>query len=194
MLGNGKRLRGTHTHMADLIADLPFRVIDSRGHEFYANAVGERRSDGEWEGWLEYVPLDDTDVLVTQTETTQSNRAALQRWAEALTDTYVEGAFSRAVAATSDALLTRLVARRAEMAAAVRAKVDLPDPFQLFALGAERMRARLNALPRSTLLEIITAFELNPAGKSLVWLDDRQLVTFIVTATEVQLRQGRRVT
>ena len=179
--------------MADLIADLPFRVIDSRGHEFYANAVGERRSDGEWEGWLEYVPLDDTDVLVTQTETTQSNRAALQRWAEALTDTYVEGAFSRAVAATSDALLTRLVARRAEMAAAVRAKVDLPDPFQLFALGAERMRARLNALPRSTLLEIITAFELNPAGKSLVWLNDRQLVTFIVTATEVQLRQGRRV-
>ena len=180
--------------MSDLIADLPFQVIDRQGHEFYVSAVGEPRSDGEWEGWLEYVPLDDSDVLVTRTETTQSSRAALERWAETLTRTYVEGAFVRADIGTNDAVRARLVARRAEMAAAVRAKVDLPDPFQLFALGAERMRARLNALPRSTLLEIITAFELNPAGKSLAWLNDRQLVTFIVTATEVQLRQGRRAT
>jgi hypothetical protein len=65
-----------------------------------------------------------------------------------------------------------------------------PHPFQLYTLGVERMRARLSALPPVTLLEIITAFELNPAGKSLIWLSDRQLVTFIVTATEVQVRQG----
>lgn len=116
--------------MSDLIADLPFRVTDTDGRDFYASVVGRPRADGEWEGWLEYVPLDDTDVLVTPIETTQSNRAALERWAEALTETYVEGAFSRAVVATSDALLTRrVIAQRAEMAAAVRATVDLPDPF-----------------------------------------------------------------
>ena len=103
----------------------------------------------------------------------------------------IQGAFHRGVPATADPLLARLVARRADPAAVMRATVELPDPFQLFELGSERMRARLSALPRSILLEIVTAFELNPAGKSLAWLSDRQLVTFIVTATEVQLRQGR---
>ena len=149
------------------------------------------RPDGEWEGWLEYVPLDDTDVLVTRTETTQSNRASLERWADALTETYLQGAFHRGIAATGDPLFARVVARRADLAAVTRATVELPDPFQLFELGSERMRARLSALPRSILLAIITAFELNPAGNSLAWLSDRQLVTFIVTATEVQIRQGR---
>jgi hypothetical protein len=177
--------------MSELIADLPFRVINNDGREFYVSVVGDPRPDGEWEGWLEYVPLDDTDVLVTRIETTQSNRASLEHWADALTETYVQGAFHRGVPATADPLLARLVARRADPAAVMRATVELPDPFQLFELGSERMRARLSALPRSILLEIVTAFELNPAGKSLAWLSDRQLVTFIVTATEVQLRQGR---
>ena len=179
--------------MAELIAHLPFRVVDTQGREFYVSVVGDTRPDGEWEGWLEYVPLDDTDVLVTRIETTQPNRATLERWADGLTTFYVEGAFSRAVPDTSDRLRPRIVATRAEaVAAAVRAMVDLPDPFELYTLGPDRMRARLSALPRVTLLEIITAFELNPAGKSLAWLSDHQLVTFIVTATEVQIRQGRR--
>jgi hypothetical protein len=178
--------------MSELIAHLPFRVMDSQGREFYVSVVGAPRPDGEWEAWLEYVPLDDTDVLVTPIETTQPNRATLERWADALTEIYVEGALSRAVAVTVDTLSPRILASRGEtVAAVVRATVDLPDPFELYSLGRERMRSRLSALPRVTLLEIITAFELNPAGKSLAWLSDHQLVTFIVTATEVQIRQGR---
>jgi hypothetical protein len=54
------------------------------------------------------------------------------------------------------------------------------------------MRVRLNALPRTTLLEIIDTFGLNPAGKSLSWLSRNQLVTFIVTAVEVQTTMSRR--
>jgi hypothetical protein len=179
--------------MAELIADLPSRVIDSEGREFYVSVVGNPRLDGEWEGWLEYVPLDESEVLLTRIETTQSNRAALEHWAAGLTDTYVQGAFQRAVAATPDLLSDRVVARRAVVAAAVEsATTDLPDPFELLQLGTDRMRARLTALPRATLLSIIAAFGLNPAGKSLTWLSDRQLVTFIVTATEVQTRQAGR--
>jgi hypothetical protein len=178
--------------MSELIADLPFRVIDTEGREFYVSVVGNPRLDGEWEGWLEYVPLDESEVLLTRTETTQSNRAALERWAAALTDTYVQGAFQRAVAATPDSLGSRVVARRAVVAAVESATTELPDPFELIQLGTDRMRARLNALPRTTLLSIIVAFGLNPAGKSLAWLSDRQLVTFIVTATEVQTGQARR--
>ena len=45
-------------------------------------------------------------------------------------------------------------------------------------------------MPR--LLNIIAAFDLNPAGEDLAWMSDAQLVTFIVTATEAQLSRGVR--
>ena len=160
--------------MAELIADLPSRVIDSEGREFYVSVVGNPRLDGEWEGWLEYVPFDESEVLLTRIETTQSNRAALERWAAALPDTYVQGAFQRTVAATPDLLGSRVMAHRAVMAAVENATTDLPNPFELIQLGTDRMRARLNALPGVTLLSIIAASGLNPAGKSLTWLSARR--------------------
>jgi hypothetical protein len=72
------------------------------------------------------------------------------------------------------------------------ATIDVPDPFQLLRDRPETMTTRLGALPRATLLNIIAASDLNPAGESLASLNDRQLVTFIVTAADAQLRIGRR--
>jgi hypothetical protein len=46
-------------------------------------------------------------------------------------------------------------------------------------------------LTRPELVAIIQNYDLNPAGKSLTRLSDSQLVTFIVTAVEVQALQGR---
>jgi hypothetical protein len=178
--------------MSEIIADIPFSVVDAQGLEFYVSVAGERRPDGEWEGWLEYVPLNDSDVRVTETETTQSSRAILERWAETLTETYVQGAFYRATPATADTTVGRVVAQRTLLADVAIEKVDLPDPFELLRAGHETMRARLSVLPRRALFEIIAVFGLNPAGKNLAWLNDRQLVTFIVTATEVQNLRGRR--
>ena len=45
--------------MSELIADLPYRITDTNGEEFYVSVAGEPRVDGRWDGWLEYVPLDD---------------------------------------------------------------------------------------------------------------------------------------
>lgn len=181
--------------MTELIAELPYRVIDAAGAEYYASVAAEQRPDGLWEAWLEFVPTDESDALLTGVETTQSTRADLVHWAGTLTETYVQGAFSRAVAATTG---SRLVAQMAAVEAvpgpatpAVR--TGLEDPFELYALGGTTgMKARLLGLPRSTLVSIIDAFGLNPAGKSLSWLTQRQLVTFIATATEVQVASGRR--
>jgi hypothetical protein len=178
--------------MADeLIADLPYRVIDANGVEYYAGVAAEQRADGQWEAWLEYVPVDDTDALLTHTETTQPTHADVVRWADTLSETYVQGAFVRAVAATSD---SRLVSRRVDLAVAAAdiPTAELPDPFELFALGKTEMRLRLRTLPRSTLLAMIAAFGLNPPGTSLSWLTQQQLVVFIVTAVEVQSARGRR--
>ena len=61
-------------------------------------------TDGRWQAWLEYVPGDESDPLLTPIETTQQTRADVLRWAETLTETYVEGAFSRAVSPARDVL------------------------------------------------------------------------------------------
>jgi hypothetical protein len=178
--------------VSEIIEHLPYTVTDTQGRQYYVSVAGNRRADGEWEGWLEYVPLDDADALITPAETTQSNRAALHHWAEVLTETYVQGAFARAVAAAAAGTTSRVVAERVDHAAVVAATVDLPDPFRLLTQGHDTMRSRLHALPRATLLNIIAASSLNPAGLSLAWLSDRQLVTFIVTAVAAQLAAGRR--
>lgn len=85
--------------MIERVTDLPYRIVDASGSEYYSSVAAEQRADGVWEAWLEYVPTDDSEPLVTPTETTQSTRADVVRWADALTDTYVEGAFDRAAEA-----------------------------------------------------------------------------------------------
>lgn len=179
--------------MIELITDLPHRIVDASGSEYYVSVAAEQRADGLWEAWLEYVPTDESDALVTPTETTQSSRADVVRWAAALTDTYVEGAFDRAAQATIGTS-PRIVAQRtvADSAVVAGIEAELPDPFDLYAGSVTNMRARLAGLPRPKLLDIIETFGLNPAGKSLAWLSNAQLVTFIVTAVEVQSTSGTR--
>jgi hypothetical protein len=177
--------------MSEIIAHLPYQLVDPHGEEFVVSVVGEQRLDGTWEAWLEFVPLGDTEPLLTPTETTQSSRAALEHWAAALEETYVQGAFRRAVIASGDASVSRLVARERPFDPVPLNDVDVPDPFRLFHGGREAMRMRLNALSRPVLRNIIDSYRLNPAAKNLSWLSDAQLVTFIVTAVEAQLAMGR---
>jgi hypothetical protein len=174
--------------MIELIAELPYRVLDSSGTDYYVSVAGEQRADGRWEAWLEYVPGGESEPLQTDIETTQTTRADVVRWAETLTETYVQGAFDRAAVVAAE---SRLVARRADAvvaAAAADVAADAFDPFELYEQGTIEMRRRLAPLTRSELLAIIDAFGLNPAQKSLAWLSQSQLVTFIVTATDVQVK------
>ena len=73
-------------------------LISHAGRDWTVEAWGEGREDGRWEGWLVFVPSDGSPPLATPRETTQSNRQALAYWARGLAPTYLEGAFSRAVA------------------------------------------------------------------------------------------------
>lgn len=177
--------------MAEVIADLPYRIVDPNGREFFASVAAAQRHDGTWQGWLEFVPLSDAEPLVTSTETTQSNRASLEHWASALEDTYVQGAFRRAVPLSAKPGVTLAITRTLPPEAAPLHDVDVPDPFRLYDSGSEAMRNRLNALPRRILLDVIASFGLNPAKKDVTWLSDRQLVVFIETAVEAQRAMGR---
>jgi hypothetical protein len=54
------------------------------------------------------------------------------------------------------------------------------------------LRQELTALNRPRLLNIIEAYDLNPAGEDISWLSDAQLVHFIVVAVDIQLPQRMR--
>jgi hypothetical protein len=82
------------------VHDYAAPVSDLDGHAYRAAALGERRPDGTWIGWLEFVP--DTGggvVWRTPRETTQSNLAALIYWSLGLEGVYLEGALERAIVA-----------------------------------------------------------------------------------------------
>lgn len=173
--------------MPELIADLDTTFTTEDGSEYYVQVAGEPVG-GVWEAWLEFVPLDDSlDVLMTRTETTQPTRDDVVRWATTLTPVFLQGAFARAVRATSG---TRVVVRNYQT---TTTDVLVPfDPFQVFRISELELRGRLRLLARSELLAMIEQYGLNPAEKSLARLTESQLVTFIITAVEVQLGLQRR--
>jgi hypothetical protein len=61
------------------------------------------------------------------------------------------------------------------------------DPFEIGSRSLDLLHQELGALNRPRLLNIITAFLLNPGKEDLSWMSDRQLMQFIVTAVEAQL-------
>ena len=77
-------------------------MSDLDGHTYRATAHAERRNDGTWIGWLEFVPTSGGGVVWrTRRETTQPNVAAALYWALGLEGVYLEGALERAISATT---------------------------------------------------------------------------------------------
>jgi hypothetical protein len=79
-----------------LIRMHPTKLI--AGHTTYVVRIcGEERLDGTWVGWLEFHSADATKpALLTEQETSQPNRTALEYWADDLEPVYLEGALTRA--------------------------------------------------------------------------------------------------
>jgi hypothetical protein len=84
--------------MARLIHTYTTAIVDAEtGNAYRVEAWAAQRSDGLWEGWLEFVPDGGAGVLRTGRETTQANLDAVIYWATGLEQVYLEGAFRRAV-------------------------------------------------------------------------------------------------
>lgn len=67
------------------------------GRHWTVYALGGRRDDDRWIGWLEFVDASG-ETRATGRETTQTSFDALVYWATGIEPTYLEGAFTRAVA------------------------------------------------------------------------------------------------
>jgi hypothetical protein len=81
--------------MAEMIQQYAEKIESPSGTSYDVFAYGQPRSDGNWEGWIEFHSAGGR-VLRTARETTQPNRAALAYWASGLEPLYFEGAFARA--------------------------------------------------------------------------------------------------
>jgi hypothetical protein len=82
--------------MMQLLLTYQTRLVTGDRCSYVAQAWGEQRDDGLWEGWLAFVPDDGTPVIASGRETTQPNLADLEYWATGLTPVYLEGALERA--------------------------------------------------------------------------------------------------
>jgi len=185
--------------MAEILRSFDEPIRHSSG-TFAARVVGRLADDRMWEGWLEFVPIESgqSQVIVSAIESRQPERQHLAYWANGLTVVYAEGSLDRALHPI--AVRTRLAETPASSAPAPRV-VTAPergrlvgpepvlDPFEIGERSLDVLAQELHALNRPRLLNVIAAFDLNPAGEDVSWMSDDQLVTFIVVAVEAQLLQ-----
>ena len=184
--------------MAEVLVDFE-TPIASGDRTYTARAVGRVSTGHMWEGWLEFLPIGGGEPVVGSVETTQPEREHLIYWATGLTPVFLEGALRRAMSPAhvrvrvseepiSDAPAPRVVHRTV----ASPGPEAVLDPFEIGERSLDVLRQELTALNRPRLLNIITAFDLNPGAEEIAWMTDAQLVTFIVTAVDTQLMQHRR--
>ena len=70
--------------------------IKADGTTYHVRVVGFQRTDGNWEGRLEF-QNGDGRVMRTAHETTQPNLTDLRYWATGLEAVYLDGALQRAL-------------------------------------------------------------------------------------------------
>jgi hypothetical protein len=84
--------------MAKILVKFDEPIVAPGGKIYFAQAVGRETVRGLWEGWLEFLGVDDaSDAIASDRETTQPNRRDTEYWAQGLTKVYLEGALNRAL-------------------------------------------------------------------------------------------------
>jgi hypothetical protein len=88
--------------MSETLVKFDESISDSTGARYFVEAVGRQREDGLWEGYLEFLPLNErAERITSDRETTQPNRRAVDYWAQGLSRIYLSGALDRARLSTS---------------------------------------------------------------------------------------------
>ena len=91
----------SNSRVVELIHEHHARIHTPDGLSYVPRTYAIGRTDGIWEAWLEFLPLDPgAPALRTDRETTQASREALATWAAGLEPAYLEGAFTRAQVVT----------------------------------------------------------------------------------------------
>jgi len=135
--------------MTELITRLSTMVSDSRG-VFAPCVMARTGGDGSWEGWLEFTPAGEHAMtgLVTNIETHQHDRVALERWASGLTRVYAEGALARARALYPETRESELLAGLEEIVEALDRRIPQVERAGESNIAADAKRLRAAAVQR----------------------------------------------
>ena len=151
--------------MAQTLVRFETPVVRADGALFQALACGHERTDGLWEGWIEFTSAATGDVVRTGRETTQPNLTDLTYWATGLSTVYLEGALARIVGARRPVETISVspprYARPAEPRerAPVRHEAVL-NPFSVYEKNPDVLAQELTALRAWHLRQIIRDYSL----------------------------------
>src|SRR5262245_7633716 len=149
--------------MGETLVQFQDVVTGPDGTAYEARACGSPMSDGMWQGWIEFVPLDRSEPLRSPRETTQPNRIDTEYWATGLTHVYLEGALRRALAAPTAIVTTPPEPSVFDGPAPHAAPIEVPaesvlNPFSVYEKGEALLRRQLGAFSSWHLVNIITAY------------------------------------
>jgi hypothetical protein len=153
---------------------------------YRARAVGRVRSDGMWEGWIEFVDFAGDERLPTDIETRQSNEEAFRYWAGGVGPVYLEGAFSRAKARAANASERLAPPLSPEPPRAVL------DPFEVDAQGEGLLAAQLRALDLDRIRDIALAYELVPPRTAALAARAKLIVEILATVASARRETAER--
>lgn len=154
--------------MAEVLAEFPDILTTTDGDRYRAQACGAATVNGTWEGWIEFIPLDDGEPIRSPRETTQPNHTDMKYWATGLTRIYLEGALTRALAPPAPPLPGPGTARfggpavtSSRRPAAAPGTEAILDPFSVYEKGESLLRKELSALSAWHLVNVIVAYRLS---------------------------------
>jgi hypothetical protein len=149
------------------------------GRTYRPRAFGRLRSDGTWEGWLEFLPDDPSPIVRSGCETTQPNLVDLEYWATGVTPVYLEGALERALEP----------APRNARAGGDGLPVSAPvlDPFAVYGKGELHLWTQLRGRSPRYLQQIVRTYRLASEGDIVETMTSRQLTALIIAAVRNRL-------
>jgi hypothetical protein len=181
--------------MAHVILTYQSTLSTPDGRTYRPRACGRARSDGTWEGWLEFLPDNGSEIVRSARETSQPNLVNLEYWATGLTPIYLEGALGRAFAGP-------LAARPAPVvqtpfydgpAPAMVAPEGTPitqtvlDPFAVYMESETILRQRLEALSARDLRQIVLGYRLATADLDVAAMTAPELIARIIAGVRTRL-------
>jgi hypothetical protein len=154
--------------MAETLLSFQAHVAGPDGTPYEARACGSPLSTGNWQGWIEFIPVRGGEPLRTPWETTQPNRADAIYWASGLSSVYLEGALERALS-SHRIRPARLPPQPAvfdgpaptSVSTADLNTTSVLDPFSVYEKGEALLRRQLAALSAWHLVNIIRDYELS---------------------------------
>lgn len=172
--------------MAEVLVEFNDPVSDPDGITYTARACGSETTNGQWQGWIEFIPLNGGEPIRSGRETTQPNKTDTVYWATGLTPVYLEGALERAqnplVLRTPRTIDPPVYDEPAPDIARAAAPESILNPFSVYRKGEGLLRRQLRAFSVWHLVNIIRAHELSPLGTDeLNSLGPQELIEIIVS-------------